>query len=161
LSDTPGRSGDGVLARADVAPRRPAQDLERARAFWADKLGLQPVEEREGGLRYRCSSTVFSLFASAGDPSGHHTQMAWEVDDIEAAVAELRARGVVFEDYDLPGLKTVDGIAEIAGTYPSDDGGISKRAAWFHDSEGNLLALGQPIRSSDLPRRPGGQERVS
>lgn len=160
MSHTPGKSGDGVLARADVAPRLPAQDLERARAFYADKLGLQPVEEREGGLRYRCSSTVFSLFASAGDPSGQHTQMAWEVDDIETAVAELRTRGVVFEDYDLPGLKTVDDIAQIAGTYPSD-GGIGERAAWFHDSEGNLLALGQPIRSSDSPRRPGGQERVS
>jgi catechol 2,3-dioxygenase-like lactoylglutathione lyase family enzyme len=160
MSDTPHKSGDGALARADVAPRLPARDLERARAFYADRLGLQPVEEREAGLRYRCSSTVFSLFASADDPSGQHTQMAWEVDDIEAAVAELRARGVVFEDYDLPGLKTVDGIAQIAGTYPSD-GGIGERAAWFHDSEGNLLALGQPIRSSDLPRRPGGQERVS
>jgi catechol 2,3-dioxygenase-like lactoylglutathione lyase family enzyme len=160
MSDTPHKSGDGALARADVAPRLPAQDLERARAFYADKLGLQPVEEREGGLRYRCSSTVFSLFASAGDASGQHTQMAWEVDDIEAAVAELQARGVVFEDYDVPGLKTVDGIAQIAGTYPSD-GGIGERAAWFHDSEGNLLALGQPIRSSDTTRRPGGQERVS
>ena len=160
MSDTPHKSGDGALARADVAPRLPARDLERARAFYADRLGLQPVEEREGGLRYRCSSTVFSLFASAGDPSGQHTQMAWEVDDIEAAVAELRARGLVFEDYDLPGLKTVDGIARIAGTYPSD-GEIGERAAWFHDSEGNLLALGQPIRSSDTTRRPGDQERVS
>ena len=160
MSDTPHKSGEGALARADVAPRLPARDLERARAFYADRLGLQPVEEREGGLRYRCSSTVFSLYASAGDPSGQHTQMAWEVDDIEAAVAELRARGVVFEDYDLPGLKTVDGIAQIAGTYPSD-GGIGERAAWFHDSEGNLLALGQPIGSSDTTRRPGDQERVS
>jgi catechol 2,3-dioxygenase-like lactoylglutathione lyase family enzyme len=144
MSHTPDRSGDGALARADVAARLPAQDLERARAFFADKLGLQPVEEREGGLHYRCGSTVFSAFASAGGPSGQHTQMAWEVDDIEAAVAQLRARGVVFDDYDLPGLKTVDGIAEIAGTYPSG-GGIGERAAWFHDSEGNLLGLGQPI----------------
>jgi catechol 2,3-dioxygenase-like lactoylglutathione lyase family enzyme len=160
MSDASGKSGDGALARADVAPRLPAQDLERARAFYADKLGLQPVEEREGGLRYRCSSTVFSLFASAGEPSGQHTQMAWEVDDVEAAVAELRGRGVVFEDYDLPGLKTVEGIAEIAGTYPSD-GGIGERAAWFHDSEGNLLALGQPFGPRKGPSVPGDQERVS
>jgi hypothetical protein len=86
--------------------------------------------------------------------------MAWEVDDVEAAVAELRARGVVFEDYDLPGLNTVDGIAEIAGTYPSD-GGIGERAAWFHDSEGNLLALGQPSGPRKGRSGPGDKERVS
>jgi catechol 2,3-dioxygenase-like lactoylglutathione lyase family enzyme len=68
MSDTPAKSGCGALTRAAVAPRLPAQDLERARAFYAEKLGLRPVEEREGGLRYRCSSTVFSLFATAGDP---------------------------------------------------------------------------------------------
>ena len=73
-----------------------------------------------------------------------HTQMGWEVDDIEAAVRELRARGVKFEEYDLPGLRTVDGIAEIAGNYPSK--GTGERGAWFHDSEGNLLGIGQPVR---------------
>ena len=137
-------SGDGVLARGEVAPRLPAQDLDRARAFYSEKLGLEPVEERPGGLRYRCGSTVFSLFASAGAPSGAHTQMAWVVDDIDAAVTELRKRGVEFEDYDLPGLTTVDGIADVAGTYPSD-GGVGERAAWFHDSEGNLIGIGQPL----------------
>jgi catechol 2,3-dioxygenase-like lactoylglutathione lyase family enzyme len=75
----PARSTDSVLARSDVAPRLPAQDLERARRFYAEKLGLEPVEEREGGLRYRCGSTWFSLFASAGAPSGTHTQMGWVV----------------------------------------------------------------------------------
>ena len=69
----------------------------------------------------------------------------WEVEDIEATVRELRVRGVEFEEYDLPGLKTVNGIAEIAGNYPSK--GIGERGAWFRDSEGNLLGIGQPIRS--------------
>ena len=69
--------------------------------------------------------------------------MAWDVTDIESAVASLRARGVVFEEYDLPGLKTVNGIADIEGTYPSK--GVGERAAWFKDSEGNLLGLGQPV----------------
>jgi hypothetical protein len=68
-------SGDGVLARSDVQTRLPAQDLERARRFYAEKLGLHPVEERDGGLRYRCGPTLFALFASAGEPSGTHTQM--------------------------------------------------------------------------------------
>jgi hypothetical protein len=71
--------------------------------------------------------------------------MGWEVDDIEAAVAELKGRGVAFEEYDLPGLRTVDGIADIEGNYPSK-GATGERGAWFHDSEGNLLGIGQPVR---------------
>jgi catechol 2,3-dioxygenase-like lactoylglutathione lyase family enzyme len=137
-------SGDGALAHGDTQVRLPCQDLERARRFYAEKLGLEPVEEREGGLRYHCGSTVFSLFASAGRPSGTHTQMGWKVDDIEAAVAELRGRGVTFEQYEFPGLTTVDGITEIPGAYPSD-GGVGERAVWFHDSEGNLIGLGQAL----------------
>jgi catechol 2,3-dioxygenase-like lactoylglutathione lyase family enzyme len=134
-----------MLEVNDVATRLPAQDLERARSFYAEKLGIQPIEERPGGLRYRCGNGYFALFASAGAPSGSHTQMSWEVDDLEATVAELRRRGVVFEEYDVPGLKTVNGIADIAGNYPSR-GGQGEKAAWFHDSEGNLLGIGQAIR---------------
>jgi len=134
-----------MLEDADVAARLPAQDLERARAFYEEKLGLMPIEERPGGLRYRCGKGWFGLFESAGRPSGQHTQMGWEVDDIESTVRELRARGVVFEEYDLPGIKTVNGVAEIEGTYPSR-GGVGERAAWFRDSEGNLLGIGQPLR---------------
>jgi catechol 2,3-dioxygenase-like lactoylglutathione lyase family enzyme len=134
-----------MLKEGRVATRLPAQDLERARAFYTDKLGLEPVEEREGGLRYVGAAGEFALFESAGAPSGHHTQMGWEVDDIEATVADLRSRGVVFEEYDAPGLRTVDGIADIEGNYPSK--GIGDRGAWFRDSEGNLLGIGQPVRS--------------
>jgi catechol 2,3-dioxygenase-like lactoylglutathione lyase family enzyme len=137
----------GVLARSAVATRLPAQDLERARRFYAEKLGLEPVEEREGGLRYECGGVAFALFESAGAPSGAHTQMGWEVDDMDAAVEELRARGVVFEEYDVPGLTTVDGIAEIEGNYPSK--GTGERGAWFFDSEGNLLGVGQPVGATD------------
>jgi len=134
-----------MLKHSDVSARLPAQDLDRAKAFYADKLGITPIEERPGGLRYQCGTGSFSLFQSSGKPSGDHTQMAWEVDDIQATVAELRARGVLFEAYDLPGLKTVDGMVEVRGHYPSR-GGIGERAAWFRDSEGNLLGIGQPIR---------------
>jgi catechol 2,3-dioxygenase-like lactoylglutathione lyase family enzyme len=134
-----------MLKNGRVASRLPAQDLERARAFYADKLGLEPTEEREGGLRYVCAAGEFALFESAGTASGDHTQMGWEVEDIEATVRELRARGVVFEEYDLPGLTTVAGIADIGGNYPSK--GSGERGAWFRDSEGNLLGIGQPLRS--------------
>jgi len=134
-----------MLAQARVAGRLPAQDLERARAFYAEKLGLEPVEERPGGLRYVFAAGEFALFQSAGAAAGNHTQMGWEVDDIDSTVRELRARGVVFEEYDLPGLKTVDGIAEIDGNYPSK--GSGERGAWFRDSEGNMLGIGQPVRA--------------
>ena len=133
-----------MLENAHVATRLPAKDLQRARRFYSEKLGLQPVEERPGGLRYQCGSGVFALFLSAGSASGDHTQMGWDVDDIESTVAALRLRGVVFEEYNSPGLKTVDGIADIEGNYPSK--GIGERAAWFRDSEGNLLGIGQPVR---------------
>jgi catechol 2,3-dioxygenase-like lactoylglutathione lyase family enzyme len=136
-----------MLEDTKVATRLPAQDLERARAFYSEKLGLEPAEERPGGLLYRCGGTEFALFESAGEPSGAHTQMGWEVENIEATVAELRDRGVVFEEYDLPGLTTVNGIADIEGNYPSK--GRGERGAWFRDSEGNMLGVGQPI---PLPR---------
>jgi catechol 2,3-dioxygenase-like lactoylglutathione lyase family enzyme len=105
---------------------------------------LEPGGERPGGLLYRAGGCEFGVFESAGTSPGSFTQMAWEVDDIEATVNELRARGVMFEEVDLPGLKTVDGIAEVEGNYPSK-GGKGERAAWFRDSEGNMLGIGQPI----------------
>jgi catechol 2,3-dioxygenase-like lactoylglutathione lyase family enzyme len=133
-----------LFQNAEVATRLPAQDLERARAFYAEKLGLEPVEERPGGLRYRCGNTYFVLFESSGRASGDHTQMAFEVDDIESVVNEMRRRGVIFEEVDAPGLRTVEGIAEVEGNYPSK--GVGERGAWFRDSEGNLLGVGQPVR---------------
>jgi catechol 2,3-dioxygenase-like lactoylglutathione lyase family enzyme len=132
-----------MLKKGRVATSLPAQDLERAREFYSEKLGLQPTEEREGGLRYVSAEGEFALFQSAGSAAGDHTQMMWEVDDIEETVRELRDRGVVFEEYDLPGLTTIDGIAEIEGQYPSK--GSGERGAWFRDSEGNVLGIGQPL----------------
>ncbi|HEY1294050.1 MAG TPA: VOC family protein [Chloroflexota bacterium] len=133
-----------MVRYTNVATRVPAHDLERARAFYRDKLDLLPSEERSGGLLYRCARGEFVLFESAGKASGEHTQMALDVEDIEATVSELRRRGVVFEDVELPGLTTVNGIAEIEGNYPSK--GRAERGAWFKDSEGNLLGIGQPVR---------------
>ncbi|MFD3555128.1 VOC family protein [Streptomyces goshikiensis] len=134
-----------ALARGRVATRLPAQDLDRARRFYAERLGLEPVEERPGGLLYRCGGTDFALFASTGASPGTFTQMGWEVDDVEAVVSELRRRGVVFEEVAVPGLRTgEDGIADIDGNYPSK-GARGERAAWFRDSEGNLLGIGEPV----------------
>jgi catechol 2,3-dioxygenase-like lactoylglutathione lyase family enzyme len=134
-----------TLHDSKVATRLPAQDLQRARAFYSEQLGLEPIDERPGGLLYRVSSGEFALFLSSGRASGEHTQMGFEVPDIETAVAELKARGVVFEDYDAPGLHTRGGIADIDGNYPSKNA-RGERGAWFRDSEGNMLGIGQLVR---------------
>jgi predicted enzyme related to lactoylglutathione lyase len=112
----------------------PVEDLARAKAFYREKLGLMPSREVEGAVFYDGNEkSGFFLFPTGGRPSGQHTQMAWFVKDIAATVAELKRRGVRFEEYDFPGLKTVDGIADLG----------YEKSAWFRDSEGNLLALGQ------------------
>jgi catechol 2,3-dioxygenase-like lactoylglutathione lyase family enzyme/ketosteroid isomerase-like protein len=134
-----------MLGNSKVAARLPAQNLDRARAFYAEKLGLEPSDERPGGLLYRVASGEFAVFASAGGPSGDHTQMGFEVDDIEAVVAALQGRGVVFEEYDIPGMTTHGALADIDGNYPSKNAS-GERAAWFRDSEGNLLGLAQLMR---------------
>ncbi|MGW7195288.1 VOC family protein [Streptomyces chryseus] len=133
-----------ILARGRVATRLPARDLDRARRFYAERLGLEPVDERPGGLLYRCGGTEFALFESTGASPGTFTQMGWQVDDIETVVAALGQRGVVFEEVDVPGLRTKGGIAEIDGNYRSK-GARGERAAWFRDSEGNLLGIGEPV----------------
>jgi catechol 2,3-dioxygenase-like lactoylglutathione lyase family enzyme len=134
-----------MLESGRVGTRLPVQDLDRARKFYAEKLGLEPTDERPGGLLFSGATGEFALFESAGASPGTFTQMGWEVDDIEATVAALKDRGVAFEEFDLPGLRTVDGIAEIAGNYPSK-GARGERGAWFRDSEGNMLGIGQAIR---------------
>jgi catechol 2,3-dioxygenase-like lactoylglutathione lyase family enzyme len=134
-----------VLSSSHIATRLPAEDLRRARAFYAEKLGLEPVDERPGGLLYRCNGGEFALFESAGLSPGTFTQMGWEVDDLEFVVDVLKARGVEFLEVDLPGLQTVNGIASVEGNYPSKRS-TGERAAWFRDSEGNLLGIGEPIR---------------
>lgn len=111
----------------------PAKDLDRARTFYAERLGLDATSETETGIHFVVGGTKFRLFRSGGSASGSHTQLALMVNDIHAQVRVLRDRGVSFEEYDYPNLKTVDGIADLGYA----------RAAWFKDSEGNLLGIAQ------------------
>jgi catechol 2,3-dioxygenase-like lactoylglutathione lyase family enzyme len=115
----------------------PVLDLARAKAFYEKKLGLVPKEEYgDGGLVYECGQgTVFFMYRSAGAGTSKANQAFWTVEDLDAEMADLRARGVKFEDYDLPGLKTVNGV--------NIGGGV--KSAWFKDSEGNILAIGQNV----------------
>ena len=133
-----------MLRNGRVATRLPVRDLKKARAFYSEKLGLDPAEERPGGLLYRCGGSEFALFESAGTASGTHTQMGWTGDDIEATVADLRRRGLDFEAVDMPGITVTDGIAEIPGNYPSK--GRAERAGWFKDLDGNVIGVGETIR---------------
>lgn len=110
----------------------PVIDLERARGFYGETLGLSVEFETPGGIMYSAGGgTRLLLFPSPNPDRAGHTQVGWVVADIEGEVAALRARGVVFEEYDYPQLKTVEAIAAVG----------AGRAAWFKDSEGNLLGL--------------------
>lgn len=113
----------------------PARDMDRATSFYRDKLGLDPAETwDEENLLYRCGNgTAFLLYKTDNAGSAKNTQMSWRTEDLEREMEDLRGRGVVFEDYDFPGLKTENGVAETP---------VGK-AAWFLDSEGNILNLAQ------------------
>lgn len=126
------------------AARIPAQDLGRARKWYADKLGLNPVEERPGGLRYLAGGNEFVVYQSGGKSDGSFTQFGFSVADIETATAVLRERGVKLLEYDSGPFATKNGIADIQGNYPSK--GKGERACWFHDSEGNLIGMGQVVK---------------
>jgi catechol 2,3-dioxygenase-like lactoylglutathione lyase family enzyme len=129
------------LASAHAVTKLPAQDLDRARRFYRDRLGLEPLEERDGGLRYVCGTTEFHLFLSSGAASGASTQLGFEVDDIDQVLADLRSRGLVFERFEIPGFETEGDIIVVPDNYPSK--GRGELGAFFRDSEGNLLGIAQ------------------
>lgn len=112
----------------------PAQDVERARAFYRDVLGFEPARDHLSHLFYECGGASFLVFPSSGSPSGTHDQLGFAVDDVEAAAETLRARGVELETYDPPpGCTFRDGIMDYGAV----------RAAWFKDTEGNLISIAQ------------------
>jgi catechol 2,3-dioxygenase-like lactoylglutathione lyase family enzyme len=124
-----------MLKERDIIAVLPAKDIARARDFYRDVLGLEPSDAMdEENLLYRCGNgTAFLLYQTDNAGTAKNTQMGWGTDNLEADVEDLRGRGVVFEEYDFPGLKTENGIATTpVGT-----------AAWFTDSEGNILNLFQ------------------
>lgn len=123
-----------MLSNSQPNATIPVQDIDTARSFYRDTLGLDLVEERSSELRFRCArETTFGVFVSQGRASGTHTQMVFMCDDVDAEVADLRARGIVFEELDMPGVEGRDGVYELEG----------ERGAWFRDPDGNLLAVAQ------------------
>ncbi len=121
-----------MLKSAPVYSYVPATDLDRARKFYEDTLGLGPGEPAGPGLTFKCGwGTAFFLYPSAGAGTNRASCAFWKVGDVAAVVNWLKHRGVVFEEYDLPGMKTVDSVFTGGGA----------KAAWFKDSEGNIMAV--------------------
>ncbi|SDS31390.1 VOC family protein [Microterricola viridarii] len=113
----------------------PASDLARARAYYKDMLGLEPEEDMddEGGSLYSVGGSLFMLYQTSFAGTAKNTALTLETGDLDATMADMRGRGVAFEEYDMPGLKTENGVAELGG----------ERSAWFIDSEGNIIAIAQ------------------
>jgi predicted enzyme related to lactoylglutathione lyase len=132
---TPTREEASMLQRYPLYAYIPVKDLNRARQFYEEKIGLKPKEERQGGILYEFGEhTRCFMYPTPNAGSAKASQAFWQVDDIEREVAELKRRGVKFEEYDTPELKTRDGIATPGAT----------KAAWFKDTEGNIMALIEP-----------------
>jgi predicted enzyme related to lactoylglutathione lyase len=125
-----------MLNDSRVEANIPASDLNRARDFYADKLGLTPSGEFAGmQLTYQTAGgTRFNIYQTEFAGQAGHTIAQWHVDDIESQVRDLQAKGVVFETYDMPGVEWSGEIASLPGL---------GRAAWFKDSEGNIMCVDQ------------------
>jgi predicted enzyme related to lactoylglutathione lyase len=125
-----------MLQTAPMFSYIPAADVKRARQFYEKQVGLKPGKEVAGGVAYEFGKgTGCFLYPTPNAGTSKASQAFWQVDDVEHEVAELKSRGVKFEEYDMPGMKTVNGIATAGGA----------KAAWFKDTEGNTLALIQSL----------------
>jgi catechol 2,3-dioxygenase-like lactoylglutathione lyase family enzyme len=122
-----------MLNESDTYTTIPVSDLARAQRFYSETLGLTPAMVTEGGVMYRTGGTQFFVYPSAHKASGH-TQMSWVVGDIKAEVAALKTKGIEFLEYDVPGVRMVDSIAQ---------SGPAVWTAYFRDPDGNLLGLTQ------------------
>lgn len=122
-----------MLSDFAISAALPVSDLARARKFYEDTLGFQAtqVNDEMGEVEYQSGGVMFFLYASGSAGTNQATSAAWRVTGLDDMMADLRSKGVVFEEYDFPGLKTENGVL----TAPNG------RAAWFKDTEGNILAL--------------------
>jgi predicted enzyme related to lactoylglutathione lyase len=126
-----------MLRAAPIRAYIPVSDLSRARNFYEKTLGLVPKEEYAGGVIYECGGAEVFMYPTKNAGTSKASQAFWQVEDVEAEVAELKARGVVFEEYDMPGIRMKNSIATGGGA----------KTAWFKDTEGNILAVSQRLHS--------------
>lgn len=121
-----------MLTQSEVHANVPAADLGRARAFYTEILGLTPTAEDDYSLTFPTpGGSWFQVYETSYAGTGQHTVAQWDVADIEEEVRQLKAKGVAFEEYDMPGVEWSNSIASVPGG----------RAAWFRDSEGNVMCL--------------------
>lgn len=122
-----------MLTGATITTILPVINMSRARKFYAEQIGLRPLGfAADGNFVFACGGGAhIALINKEEGTKAEHTALSFEVDDIEREIAELKQRGVVFEDYDFPGLKTVHHVCVLGAT----------KAAWFKDTEGNYLCL--------------------
>jgi predicted enzyme related to lactoylglutathione lyase len=124
-----------MLKSAPIRAYIPASDLRRARKFYEGIVGLVPREEYAGGVIYECGGAEVFLYPTKNAGTSRASQAFWQVSDVEAEVADLKARGVRFEEYDMPGITMKNSIATGGGA----------KTAWFKDTEGNILAVSQRV----------------
>ena len=125
-----------MLQESPMYAYLPAKDVARARAFYEQKVGLKPGEQIAGGVMYAfADGTACFLYPTPNAGTNRASQAFWKVADVEREVEQLKGRGVSFEEYDMPGMKTVNGIATAGGA----------KTAWFKDTEGNILAIVQDV----------------
>lgn len=128
-----------MLSDSSVTTMLPVKDMARARAFYEGCLGLQPGGLRpDGKFVYRVGGSTLALFPKTEGTKADHTAISFRVADIDAAISELKRSGVAFEDYDFPGLKTVNHVCVLG----------AEKAAWFKDTEGNYLCIHEDLPSA-------------
>ena len=120
-----------MLSESTVTTMLPVVDMQRARTFYEGKLGLRPEAQPNGNTLYHCGAAAIALYQRDTPTKAEHTAMSFEVRDLASEIGQLEKAGVKFEDYDLPGLKTVNHICDLG----------AEKAAWFYDTEGNCLCL--------------------
>jgi predicted enzyme related to lactoylglutathione lyase len=124
-----------MLTSAPVMATIPVVDIKRATKFYSETLGLKVSKSGEGEAFLECGDKTMLYLFQRGATKADHTIAGFMVQDVEAEVKALRSKGVTFEEYDVPGLKTVNGIATVPG----------HKSAWFKDTEGNILAVNQEL----------------
>jgi len=142
-----------MLTQAPLTTILPVKDMDRAREFYQNRLGLTPEGARpDGKFLFRCNGgATLALFPKPEGTKAGHTAVSFVVDDIVAEIRDLKAHGVKFHDYDLPGFKTIEHVAVVG----------SDKAAWFNDTEGNILCVheeldrAQPAAGASTAARPG------
>ena len=125
-----------MLKTSTVTTMLPVKDIDRARAFYEGRLGFKPGGLKpDGKFVYEVGGTTLALFPKPEGTKADHTAVSFRVDDIAASIRDLKKAGVVFEDYDLPGFKTVEHVCVLG----------AEKAAWFKDTEGNYLCLHEDV----------------